>query len=62
MQVCLIYAIKINLLIIGTLAFKALLLNGQKRVTEANDLIKLTIMKNMKNFTVWHVYGILKKN
>jgi hypothetical protein len=47
---------------IGTLAFKALLLNGQKKVTEANDLLKLTLMKNMKNFTVWHVYGLLKKN
>lgn len=46
----------------GTLAFKALILNGLKKVTEANDLLKMTLMKNMKNFTVWHVYGLLKKN
>jgi hypothetical protein len=40
--------------------------NGKKDGTfncvVSNDLLKSTLMKNMKNFTVWHVYGLMKKN
>ena len=38
---------------------QALNLNAMKRKKEASDLIKQALFKNMANFTVWHVYGIL---
>ena len=44
-----------------TMAFKALILNALKRKTEAYDLVKKALFKNMGNFTCWHVYGILNR-
>ena len=44
-----------------TKSFKALILNCLKRKTEAYKLIEGALMKNMGNFTVWHVYGILNR-
>jgi uncharacterized protein HemY len=40
---------------------KALFLNSLKREKEAYASIKMTLMKNMANFTVWHVYGMLNR-
>ena len=39
----------------------ALFLQGQKKSKDAFALIKLVLMKNMGNFQVWHVYGMLNK-
>jgi len=44
-----------------TLAFKALIMNSLKRGAEAFNLIKAVLMKNMGNFTVWHIYGMLNR-
>jgi tetratricopeptide (TPR) repeat protein len=43
------------------LAFKALILNALKKKTEAMEIIKVALQKNIKNFTCWHVQGILLK-
>ena len=32
-----------------------------KRKTEAYELVKKALFKNMANFTCWHVYGILNR-
>jgi peptide alpha-N-acetyltransferase len=45
-----------------TTAFKALTLNQMKKKTEAMELVKKALFKNLTNFTCWHVYGILHKN
>lgn len=45
-----------------TWAMKALNLNAQKKKTEAFDMIKKALFKNLKNFTCWHVYGILHRS
>ena len=44
-----------------TLSFKSLILNSLKRKAEATKLIEAALFKNMGNFTVWHVYGILNR-
>ena len=46
-----------------TLAFKALILTGLRRKDESLALMKeiLKNPKNFKNFTVWHVYGLIYK-
>lgn len=44
------------------LAFKALILMGLKKKDESLELMKEILKKdksNFKNFTVWHVYGII---
>ena len=41
---------------------KALTLNALKKKTEAMNQIKAAIMKNMMNFTVWHVYGLINRS
>jgi tetratricopeptide (TPR) repeat protein len=46
---------------VETSAFKALILDQLKRKTEAYDLIKQALFKNMSNFTCWHVYGMLNR-
>jgi peptide alpha-N-acetyltransferase len=33
-----------------------------KRKTEAYDIIKKALFKNLGNFTCWHVYGLINKN
>ena len=45
-----------------TQAMQALTLNAVKRKTEAFELIKKALFKNLSNFTCWHVYGILHKS
>ena len=42
-------------------AFKALVLNASRHKEEAIKLISDTLMKNMKNFTCWHVQGMIQK-
>ncbi len=37
-------------------------MNALKRKEEAFELIKKAIFKNLKNFTCWHVYGILHRS
>ena len=47
-----------------TLAFRALILMGQKKQEEALGLMKDILKKdpkNFKNFTVWHVYGLVHR-
>ena len=44
------------------MAFKALIFNGLKKKTEAMEIIKGALAKNMVNFTCWHVQGILYKS
>ena len=47
-----------------TLSFRALILMGQKKQEEALNLMKEILKKdpkNFKNFTVWHVYGLVHK-
>ena len=44
------------------MAFKALIFNGLKKKTEAMEIIKAALAKNMVNFTCWHVQGILFKS
>jgi peptide alpha-N-acetyltransferase len=41
---------------------RALNLNALKKRTEAFEFIKKALFKNMKNFTCWHVYGILHRS
>ena len=45
-----------------TLAMQALTMNALKRKTEAFDLIKKALFKNLANFTCWHVFGILHRS
>lgn len=45
-----------------TISFKALCLNAEKKKTEAYELIKKALFKNLGNFTCWHVYGLINKN
>ena len=40
---------------------KALTLNAMKKKKEGFDIIKQALFKNLKNFTCWHVYGILNR-
>ncbi len=42
-----------------TIAFKALALNNTGEHQEANVIIKGALAKNLKNFTVWHIFGII---
>ena len=51
-----------NHIIAETLAMKALIMNSQKKKTEAFTYIKQALFKNLSNFTCWHVYGILHKS
>lgn len=44
-----------------SLSLKALFLQGMKKNNEAFNWIKMVLMKNMMNFTVWHVYGMLNR-
>ena len=47
-----------------SLSFKALILMGLRRKDEALKLMKEVLQKdpkNFKNFTVWHVYGLVYK-
>lgn len=44
------------------MSLKALFLQGLKRNNEAFAWIKVVLMKNMTNFTVWHVYGMLNRH
>lgn len=41
---------------------KALNMNSLKKKTEAFELIKKALFKNLANFTCWHVYGILHRS
>lgn len=41
---------------------KALSLNAMRKKTEAFELIKKALFKNLSNFTCWHVYGILHRS
>jgi hypothetical protein len=41
---------------------RALFQHALKREKEAFMTIKLVLMKNMANFTVWHVYGMLNRS
>ena len=46
------------------MAFKALILQGQSKQDEALALMKEILnkdMKNFKNYTVWHIYGMVHK-
>ena len=45
--------------LLETLAMEALNMNAMKKKAEAFELIKKALFKNLKNFTCWHVYGIL---
>ena len=49
-------------IVIETWAMKALNLNAQKKRNEAFEMIKKALFKNLKNFTCWHVYGILHRS
>ena len=40
---------------------KALTMSALKKKVEAFDLIKKALFKNLKNFTCWHVYGLLHR-
>jgi len=54
---------KLNTIIfIETLAMKALILNGMKKKPEAYAMIQKALFSNMKNFSCWHVYGLLNKS
>ena len=37
-------------------------MNAMKKKTEAFELIKKALFKNLANFTCWHVYGILHRS
>ena len=39
----------------------ALILSSIGQSTEAVAVIKKILFKNLKNFTCWHVYGIINK-
>ena len=41
---------------------EALTLNSMRRKGEAFELIKKALFKNLKNFTCWHVFGILHRS
>jgi hypothetical protein len=41
---------------------RALFMHALKREKEAFMCIKMVLMKNMANFTVWHVYGMLNRS
>lgn len=45
-----------------TLSMKALTLNATKKKVEGFNIIKQALFKNLKNFTCWHVYGILNRS
>jgi len=42
-------------------SFKSLVLNAARRKPEATELIHQTLIKNMGNFTCWHVQGMIFK-
>jgi len=41
------------------MSFRSLLLSALGKQKEAVDGIKKTLFKNLKNPTVWHIYGII---
>ena len=40
---------------------RALILRNLNKPGPATDQIKKTVFKHMKNFTCWHVYGMIQK-
>jgi len=48
--------------ILETMSMKALILNAMKHKTEATELIKQALFKNLNNFMCWHIYGLLHRS
>lgn len=48
-------------LFVETKAFRALSMSGQGKVKQAVIDIKTVLFKNMKNYTCWHIMGIVHR-
>ena len=53
---CFVYCVRIE-----TRAFKALTMSGMGKMKEAVKEIKAVLMKNMMNYTCWHIMGIIHR-
>ena len=48
-------------LVLETRAFRALSMSGLGKMKEAVKEIKAVLMKNMMNYTCWHIMGIIHR-
>ena len=46
---------------VETRAFRALAMSGMGKMKEAVKEIKAVLMKNMMNYTCWHIMGIIHR-
>ena len=47
--------------VLETRAFRALSMSGLGKMKEAVKEIKAVLMKNMMNYTCWHIMGIIHR-